>query len=125
VLIQWNSLLGALHITPGTLPSAQQASYQALTLLANGFIVSAMLWSAVIIDVIDRRRGRALAICLLAGALTLFGVIHSPYADGRLFVPGAATPRSTWALAAGYVLLGAVTWAIDRLDRTPPASANP
>jgi adenine/guanine/hypoxanthine permease len=127
VLIQWKGLLAGLHIPAETLPPAQQASYQALTQLANGFIVSAMLWSAVIIDVIDRRRGRALAICLLAGALTLFGVIHSPYADGRLFVPDAATPRSTWALAAGYALLGAVTWAIDRLDvkspsRSPPAS---
>jgi len=70
--------------------------------------------------VLDRRRARALAVCLVAAALTLFGVIHSPYADGRLFLPGASMPRATWALAAGYVLLGAVTWVIDRLDATAP-----
>ncbi len=124
VLIQWNSLLAALHISPEALPSTQQASYHALTQLANGFIVTSMLWSTVIIDLIDRRRGRVLVICLLASALTLFGVIHSPYADGRLFLPDATTPRSAWALAAGYVLLGAVTWAIDRLDRTDAESQS-
>ncbi|HEX4583872.1 MAG TPA: hypothetical protein VH183_03520 [Burkholderiaceae bacterium] len=120
VLIHWNGLLGALQLVPEKLPAAQQNTYRALLLLANGFIVSAMLWSALVIDLIDRRRGRALVICMLAAALTLFGLIHSPYADGRLFVPGGSTPPSTWALAAGYVLMGAVTWAIDRLDRAAP-----
>jgi AGZA family xanthine/uracil permease-like MFS transporter len=120
VLIHWNSLLGALQLTPDRLPSAQQDTHRALTLLGNGFIVSAMLWSTLIIDLIDRRRGRALLICVLSAALTLFGVIHSPYADGRLFVPGPSTPPSTWALAAGYALLGAVAWAIDRADSAPP-----
>jgi len=117
VLIHWNGLLGALQLAPEQLPPAQLDTYQALLLLANGFIVSAMLWSTLVIDLIDRRRGRALVICLLAAALTLFGAIHSPYADGRLFLPDASTPGSTWALAAGYVLLGAVTWAIDRFDQ--------
>jgi len=117
VLIHWNGLLGALQLAPEQLPPAQLNTYHALLLLANGFIVSAMLWSTLVIDLIDRRRGRALVICLLAAALTLFGAIHSPYADGRLFLPDASTPGSTWALAAGYVLLGAVTWAIDRFDQ--------
>jgi hypothetical protein len=121
VLINWNSLLAAVPLAPERLPPAQQSSYQALTLLANGFIVSAMLWSTLVIDLIDRRRGRALAVCVLAAALTLFGVIHSPFADGRLFVPDRSVPHSTWALSAGYLLLGAVTWAIDRLD--PPSLA--
>src|SRR4029077_7187077 len=119
VLIHWNGLLAALHLAPAQLPQAQQDTQRALTLLANGFIVTSMLWSTLVIDLIDRRRGRALVICLLAAALTLFGVIHSPYPGGRLFVPDASTPSSTWSVAAGYALLGAVTWAIDRLDRTP------
>ena len=118
VLIHWNGLLGALQRAPDQLPAAQQETHHALNLLANGFIVSAMLWSTLLIDLIDRRRARALTICLVAAALTLFGVIHSPYDDGRLFVPDGSVPRSTWALAAGYVLLGSVTWIIDRFDRT-------
>jgi AGZA family xanthine/uracil permease-like MFS transporter len=117
VLINWNSALGAARLAADSLPPPQRASYHALVLLANGFIVSAMLWSTLVIDLIDRRRGRLLAVCGVAALLTLFGVIHSPYADGRLFVPDASIPRSTWALAAGYVLLGLLTWGIDRLDR--------
>jgi adenine/guanine/hypoxanthine permease len=118
VLIYWNGLLVALHLASDQLPAAQQDAHRSLTLLGNGFIVTAMLWSTLIIDVIDRRRDRALVICLLAAVLALFGVIHSPYTDGRLFLPDASTPSSTWSLAAGYVLLGAVIWAIDRLDQT-------
>ena len=117
VLIYWNSLLGALQVSPGELPAPQQASYQALMLLANGFIVTSMLWSTLLIDMIDRRRGRALVVCAIASAMTLFGAIHSPYADGRLFLPDASMPRMTVMLAAGYLLLGLVTWGIDRLDR--------
>jgi AGZA family xanthine/uracil permease-like MFS transporter len=116
VLIHWNGLLGALQASADRLPAAQQASYRALTLLANGFILTSMLWSTLVIDIIDRRRARALGVCVLAAVLTVFGVIHSPYADGRLFLPDGSLPRCVPLLAAGYLLLGCVVWGIDRLD---------
>lgn len=117
VLIQWNGLLGALHVAPDQLAAAQQDGYRALTVLANGFILTSMLWATLVIDVIDRRPRRAFAVCAAAALFTLFGLMHSPYPDGRLFVPDAALPRPTALLAAAYVLLGAVVWAVDRLDR--------
>lgn len=118
VLLNWNSLLDVLHVSAEGLPPAQLASYRALTLLANGFILTSMLWSTLVIDIIDRRRKRILAVSLLAAALTLVGGIHSPFADGRLFLPSATLPQSTYLLACGYVLLGVITWAIDRMDRS-------
>jgi AGZA family xanthine/uracil permease-like MFS transporter len=118
VLLHWKGLLEALRVSADVLPPAQQASYRALTLLANGFILTSMLWSTLVIDIIDRRRSRILAVSLLAAGLTLVGGIHSPYADGRLFLPDAMLPRSTSLLACGYVLLGAIAWAIDRSDRS-------
>jgi len=114
--VQSNGLLGALRIAPEQLPAAQLAAYRTLAMLANGFIVTSMLWSTLLIDIIDRRRPRILAVCALAACLTLVGVIHSPFADGHLFLPGAALPPATFLLATGYVLLGAVTWVIDRMD---------
>jgi len=116
ILIHWNGLLGALHLAAADLPGPQQDTYRALLMLANGFIVSAMLWSTLLIAIIDRRRALALLACAVAAALTLTGVIHSPYPDGHLFLPDAALPRATWLLAAGYLLLGVVAWGIDRLD---------
>ncbi len=117
VFVQWNGLLGGLGIAPLHLPAAQLAEYRSLALLANGFIVTSMLWSTLVIDIVDRRRQRILVVSGLAACLTLFGVIHSPFPDGHLFLPDASLPPSTFLLSAGYVLLGAVTWTIDRLDR--------
>jgi len=116
VLIHWNSLLSTVQVAADKLPAAQQASYHALTLLANGFILTSMLWSTLVIDIIDRRRGRILIVSILAALLTLVGAIHSPFADGRLFLPDASLPRSTYLLAGGYLLFGVVTWGIDRID---------
>jgi AGZA family xanthine/uracil permease-like MFS transporter len=117
VFVQWNGLLGGLGIAPEHLPAAQLAAYRALAVMANGFIVTSMLWSTLLIDIIDRRGPRILVVSGLAACLTLFGVIHSPFPDGRLFLPDASLPPATFLLSAGYVLLGAVTWTIDRLDR--------
>ncbi len=84
--------------------------------LATGFIITSMLWSTLLIHIIDANSRRILVVCGLAAVLTLFGVIHSPFSDGRLFLPGAGLSPATFLLAAGYVLLGAVTWSIDRLE---------
>jgi hypothetical protein len=53
--------------------------------------------------------------CLAAGACTLCGVIHSPFADGRLFLPwdigqlpAEASGRSPLELAAAYAVLAAL-----------------
>jgi adenine/guanine/hypoxanthine permease len=121
LLIQENTMLGAIGIDARALPVPQRASYEALVLLANGFILTSMLWATLLIGIIDRNRGRIWKTSLLAAALTLCGAIHSPFADGRLFLPGASMPAATGLLAAGYLLFGMVTWSIDRLDRAAPS----
>ena len=55
--------------------------------LANGFIVTSLIWASALAALIDRRLKLAAGYFLLASALGLFGLIHSPLPGGRLFLP--------------------------------------
>ena len=73
-----------------------------------------MVWVALLVWIIDRRRLACLMLCIAASLMTLVGLMHSPYPDGRLFWPGAGTPAAVFPLAAGYLLLGLVCLALGR-----------
>ena len=73
---------------------------------------------------------------LVLALLALFGVIHSPYPDGRLFtpwnlppLPDAAAGQGPLDLAAAYLLLGALfaAWGLflGKLRLEPPADHAP
>jgi AGZA family xanthine/uracil permease-like MFS transporter len=73
-----------------------------LSLLGNGFIITAILWGAATAELIDRRF-RASALYLLTGAVfCLFGVIHSPTAQGTFLLPWRMGSVLPWHLAAAY-----------------------
>jgi AGZA family xanthine/uracil permease-like MFS transporter len=64
---------------------------QTLYSLASGFVLTSLLWAAALAALIDGRFGRA-ALCLfVAGALALFGVIHSPFKDAEIGPPWVIT----------------------------------
>jgi AGZA family xanthine/uracil permease-like MFS transporter len=117
--IQLGGVLGAAGIDASRLPEDTRHGLTALAMLGNGFILTSMLWMSWMIWVIDGRFGAAAALALVAAALTLFGVIHSPFADGHLFLPWTAGAESLW-LAVGYVLLAAVTLAFTRRGTASP-----
>ena len=104
VAIQLAAVMGGAGIAAAQLPEETRRSLLALTMLGNGFIVTSMLWMSWLIWVIDGRLGRAALTAVIAAGLTLCGLIHSPFADGRLFFPWAAEP-SVLGLAGGYLLL--------------------
>ncbi len=58
-----------------------------LVVLGNGFILTGMLWGGFLAETINRRFGPASVYLLLCSALSLCGVIHSPFVDGNLFLP--------------------------------------
>lgn len=124
VSIQMGSVLGAAGIATSALPPETQRTLLAITMLGNGFIITAMLWVGWLTWVIDGRLRQAAAAAVVAGGLSLFGVIHSPFADGRLMLPWATgTPTITLWLAAGYGLLAALclAWAgASRQDHQTP-----
>ena len=62
---------------------------QTLRCLANGFLISGMLWAAMLVMILDGKLGRAALYCVVAGLCALVGVIHSPLADERIDWPWA------------------------------------
>ena len=65
-------------------PSAPEAT---VLRLGSGFIVTSFLWAAGTAWIIDREAWKGAGAFLLAGACTLFGIIHSPLPDGSVFWP--------------------------------------
>ncbi len=60
---------------------------QTLRCLANGFIVTSLLWAAALAVLLDGRLVRSAAYFALAGACALVGVIHSPLPSERIGLP--------------------------------------
>ena len=52
--------------------------------------------------------------------MTLFGVIHSPLADGALFWPWAAPAALPQRLAGAYGAVAAICWVAARGAPRPP-----
>jgi AGZA family xanthine/uracil permease-like MFS transporter len=91
------------------LPSSH-SSLPAIVALGNGFIVTATLWGAFAVEMIERRL-RAAAAFLAAGAfLSCFGIIHSVRLDGSSYAIwrlGGAEREFAVQLTLAYAALAA------------------
>jgi AGZA family xanthine/uracil permease-like MFS transporter len=114
-------------VRPEALHGHAAQMVQTLYCLANGFIVTSLLWGAALAALIDGRTRGAAAYLGVAGMLALFGVIHSPLRDAVIDLPhnilarleALPTPDAraagllqtpyhwagAYALAAGFFLL--------------------
>src|SRR5262245_10619598 len=102
VLIQVNGLLGAVGKSPGDLTGEAHGIYATLLVVGNGFVLTALLWGAALVAVIDRRPGVAAAVLGLAGLAALCGLVHSPLPTGAVFWPWAIASAAPMQIAAGY-----------------------
>ncbi len=102
----------------------------ALRIVSAGFIVTSVLWAGMLTALLDRRLRPAAGWCLAAAGCTLCGVIHSPFPDGRLFLPWAIGPlppeaagRGPLEVAAAYALLAILfaAWPAPRGILRPPS----
>jgi AGZA family xanthine/uracil permease-like MFS transporter len=120
VVIQLNSLMGAAGLGPDRLTGEMAVTYRVLILLSNGFIITSLLWATFLSFILNRRLTAAAAAMLIAGGFTLFGVIHSPFPDGRLFWAWEAQ-SSVFTLATGYWIMAGLVW-LAALRIPPPAA---
>ena len=110
VLIQVGGVLGALRKSPADLGGDAALTYQALLVLGNGFILTAVLWGWALVTMIDRRFLVTAAVLAVASLATLVGLVHSPLPGGGLFWPWApGAPRAlALPLAGAYGVLAAL-----------------
>jgi AGZA family xanthine/uracil permease-like MFS transporter len=85
-----------LHLALGSRdPDAAGAGLaQTLRCLANGFVLTSVLWAAALATLLDGQRTRSAAFVLTAGVCSLIGLIHSPLAAAPLAWPDAAWLQS-------------------------------
>ncbi len=117
VLIETGSLLGALGNSAAALTGDAAQSYQALVVLGNGFILTAVLWGWALVAIIDHRLVLAGILFAVAGAATMLGAIHSPLPSGALFWPWAAPSATPGHLAGAYGALAAICWLASTKNR--------
>jgi AGZA family xanthine/uracil permease-like MFS transporter len=74
----------------GQPPINPDAEVLLLTLrcLANGFIITSLLWAAALAALLDRQLVRSAIYLGVAALFALFGIIHSPLSVERIGLPG-------------------------------------
>ena len=85
-----------------------------LRILANGFIVTSLIWASALAALIDRRLWRAACFFLVAGGLTLLGIMHSPEPGAPMFLPwqlAEESQRHVLQFAAGYAAVAILLFA--------------
>jgi AGZA family xanthine/uracil permease-like MFS transporter len=118
VSIYTGQLLGAGAKPDPTLA----AQVSTMSIVGQGFILTAMLWGAAVAFLLDNRPGAVAATFGLLAAFSLFGVIHSVDPDGGLQLPSARPVE----IAAAYCLTGVVLVGLMSRDsrRTGPGSLD-
>ncbi len=104
----------------GSLGAGQSAALQtspaglALRTLANGFIITSLLWASMLAAILDGHLVRAALYMLFAAGCSLLGVIHSPLPTAMIALPSqviaqmpqepALLCQSPYHWAAAYLL---------------------
>lgn len=114
-------------------PPFHAATMQALVTLANGFIVTSLLWGAALAAILDGTLRRAAAYLVIAGLCSLVGIIHSPLTPAAIAWPHevyAQMPADDaircqspfhWAAAYGLCALLLVVLSLFRTPEQPTA----
>lgn len=88
-----------------------------MLMLANGFILTGMLWGGALALMIDRKPLQAAAVWGICALFAATGLIHSVRPDGAVYLPwsaGSALPLQ-WAL--GYLLVAAIAAVVSASGR--------
>jgi adenine/guanine/hypoxanthine permease len=122
VSLEMGSLIAAAGSALTNLTGELADTFRSARLLGNGFVVTALLWGAAAAELIDRRFVRSAFYWFAAAVLCLFGVIHSPTAQGTFFVPWKIADPAPFTFAAAYVALGLIVLSARLFDQSGKAA---
>ena len=105
VMIQASGLLAGVGKSPADLTGEAAHTWQALLLLGNGFILTAVVWASALVALLDRRLAGSAVAFAVASVATLFGVMHSPAPGGAVFWPWAPPGDEPLRFAGAYGIL--------------------
>jgi adenine/guanine/hypoxanthine permease len=106
-------------------------------MLANGFIVTSLLWGTTLAHLIDGKIRASAATMALAGVFAWYGVIHSPLPSGAIISPSEAISRlreegrfeasarqTPYHWAAAYGSVAALLLVIGTLGKAPASESS-
>lgn len=105
------------------------AGYMLLGAMARGYILTSLIWGAMVVWIIDRKMGRAAIAAFAAAIFTEFGIIHSVMPTAEMYLPWAipslgGAEMLAHRLAAGYLIAGLLLYAAGFIKNEEPASSS-
>lgn len=95
-------------LQPDAVPPQLKTLYQSLTVLSNGFILTAILWGGMLACLIDKAPRKAAGYAAACALFTAFGLMHSAEPTGAIYLPWQAPDTYPFTIALSYLLLAAV-----------------
>ena len=95
-------------------PEAVAEATGNVRMLANGFIITSLLWASALAAIIDRRLVRAASLLIACSVFTMFGLMHSPLPGSPMFLPWdleALPKQQVYSFVAGYLAAAVVLYA--------------
>lgn len=126
-------LVAVDQVLPDRPPAASVAELvQPLRCLANGFIVTSLLWASALAAMLDGRLPRSAGYLGIAAICSLFGIIHSPLRPAMIALPGqvlaqmspepAIRCQSPYHWAAAYGLAALLLVLLHVIQKRPTSS---
>jgi AGZA family xanthine/uracil permease-like MFS transporter len=86
--------------------------FSVIVALGNGFIITATIWAAFVVEMTENRLRSAAAYLAAGGTLSFFGIVHSVRLDGSAYalwqLQGIARNVAVQFCAAYFVLAAAL-----------------
>lgn len=105
VLIEFGKLMNVLGKTTTDLTGEMLLEFNIINALGHGFILTAMLWGAILSFIIDKDLKNAFLYLIITSLFTFFGIIHSVKPNGDIYLPWLTGSTIPYYFTIAYLTL--------------------